>query len=44
MEPKARKYMSDDFEMNEGQIDRVLSRPYRQLERSLHRLVRESKR
>jgi|GEM_PF-2002550 len=44
MEPKARKYMSDHFEMNEEQIDRVLSRPYRQLERSLHRLVRESKR
>jgi hypothetical protein len=39
MEPKAREYMSDRLKMRDEQIDRVLSRPYRQVERSLHRLV-----
>ena len=39
MEPKARQYMSERLHMDEEQIDRVLSRPYRDLERSLHRLV-----
>lgn len=40
MEPKVREYMSTRLEMGPEQIDRVLSRPYRDLERSLHRLVK----
>jgi hypothetical protein len=39
MEPKARAYMSTHLEMDSKQIDRVLARPYRDLERSLHLLV-----
>ena len=40
MEPKARQYMSSRLGMDEEKINRMLSRPYRQIERSLHRLIR----
>ncbi len=39
MEPKAREYMSRELKMDQDQIERTLARPYRDLERSLHRLV-----
>ena len=39
MVPKAREYMRVELEMTDEQIARVLARPYRDLERALHRLV-----
>jgi hypothetical protein len=39
MEPKAREYMVAQLGMSKQQVDRVLSQPYRDLERSLHRLL-----
>jgi len=41
MVPKARQYMRERLQMADDQIDRVLARPYRDLERSLHRLARQ---
>jgi hypothetical protein len=43
MEPKAREYMSTRLDMDEEQIHWVLSRPYREVERSLNRLGRSKR-